>query len=223
MKNYILLSLTLFLLIAFSSCSLDKESEMYYRQMGVVKGNSASTFMVEGDGGLVFKVVQFPPGYEIVDGKRVIIRYSVVNSFEDQPYDYTIRIESVQNILTKNIVHVTSDEIRDTLQTDPVAISLVWVTKSFINVEFLFKGNNRVHYFDLALDPEKQTKEGFISLDFHHNAKGDSKVYEYRGIISFPIEELQVEGVNSVKLNFRTTGEYNTPYVKELEYNYAEE
>ncbi|WP_026475663.1 NigD1/NigD2 family lipoprotein [Alkaliflexus imshenetskii] len=212
------------LLILFSallaSCSIDNDAEVYYLQLGVVKGNSASTFMIETDGGKILRPVQYPMNYEISAGKRVLVRYALVSTVEDQVYDHTVRIESIQNVLTKNLIHA-NETVRDTIGNDPVRIVDAWISKDYLNVEFIFWGYNKPHYFDLVFDSEKQDKPGFIALDFHHNMKNDLSYSQFRGLISFSIEELQDEQLTSIKVLFRAKDDSFKS--KELTYKYVDE
>ncbi|GAO28820.1 NigD1/NigD2 family lipoprotein [Geofilum rubicundum] len=213
------------LLVVFASgCSMDNEESEYYQYtLGVVEGNSASTFMIFTDGGERLRPVEFQPtNYEIEEGKRVLARYSVIEESDSETYDYSVKLASISNVLTKQIV-VANEEVRDTIGNDPVTINWLSIGNGYLNVDFAFWADSEPHYFDLVLDSTKQDKEGFITLNFHHNAKEDIKYMQYSGLISFPLEMLEDDAADSVKLLFTSKKEDNSIFTKELEYKYGEE
>jgi hypothetical protein len=221
-KNFYL---ALTLLIAFTSgCSMDSEENEYYQYtLGVVEGNSASTFMLLTDGGERLRPLEFQPAnYEIEEGKRVSVLYSIIEKNDSETYDYSIKLASVSNVLTKQIV-VANDEVRDTIGNDPVAINWLSIGNDYLNVDFTFWADSKPHYFDLVLDSAKQDKEGFITLNFHHNAKDDIKYMKYSGLISFPLEMLKDAAADSVNLYFTSKMEDNRVFTHEMKYKYGGE
>lgn len=221
-KNWFLL---LGLLIVFASgCSMDdEESEYYQYALGVVEGNSATTFMILTDGNERIRPIDFQPvNYEIEAGKRVLVRFTVLKESESESYDYDVKVASISNVLTKQIV-VANDEVRDTIGNDPVTINWVSIGNDYLNVDFSFWADSKPHYFDLVLDETKQDKVGFVSLNFHHNAKDDIRYSNYSGLISFPLDMLKDEELESVKLFFTSKNEDNSQFTRELEYKYGQE
>lgn len=221
-KNWYLL---MGLLIALASgCSMDDEvSEYYQYTLGVVEGNSATTFMIFTDGGERIRPVEFQPvNYEIEAGKRVLVKFTVLEESETEAYDYDVKVASISNVLTKQIV-IANEVVRDTIGNDPVTINWVSIGNDYLNVDFNFWADSKPHYFDLVLDDTKQDKPGFISLNFHHNAKDDIRYRNYSGLISFPLEMLKEEELESVKLYFVSKNEDNSNFTRELEYKYGQE
>lgn len=220
-KNwYLLMGL---LIILASGCSMDdEESEYYQYALGVVEGNSATTFMVLTDGGERLRPVEFQPSnYEIEAGKRVLVRFTVLEESESETYDYVVKVASISNVLTKQIV-VANQEVRDTIGNDPVTINWVSIGNDYLNVDFSFWADSKPHYFDLVLDETKQDKAGFISLNFHHSAKDDIRYRNYSGLISFSLDMLKEEDLQSVKLFFTSKNENNSLFTRELEYKYGQ-
>lgn len=221
-KNWYLL-IGLLVLVA-SACSFDdEESEYYQYALGVVEGNSATTFMILTDGGERIRPVEFhPSNYEIEEGKRVLVRFTMVEESEADSYDYLVKVASISNVLTKQIV-IADEEVRDTIGNDPVTINWLSIGNDFLNVDFSFWADSKTHYFDLVLDSTKQDKEGFITLNFHHNANDDIRYRNYSGLISFPLEMLKDDDLELVKLFFTSKKEDNSTFTHELEYKYGQE
>ncbi len=206
-----------------TSCSMDKEEGAYYQySLGVVEGNSATTFMVLTDGGERIRPVEFQPvNYEIEAGKRVLVRFTIIEESATDNYDYAVKVASISNVLTKQIV-IANEEVRDTIGYDPVSINWLSIGNDYLNVDFAFWADSKPHYFDLVLDSTKQSKEGFITLNFHHNAKDDIKYSKYSGLVSFPLEMLKDDELESVKLFFTAKKEDNSTFTHEMEYKYGE-
>lgn len=222
-KNLLLLLGLLSFLVV--SCEFDDEDPVYYSYtLGVVKGNTVSEFMIHTDSKHLLKPVAYPNNYTIKDGTRVFIQYVVEKEIKDEQvaYDYEVKIAAIDNILTKDI-KIADDVLRDTIGNDPVSISYLSTANDFLTVEFSFFGDSKTHYFDLVYDDKNQKKEGFITLDFHHDVNGDYQTRNYGGIISFPISHLQVDGQEIVKILFTSKKMDGTPFEKELEYKYSSE
>ncbi len=221
-KNWYLLLGLLVLLAA--SCSVDKEEGEYFQYaLGVVEGNSATTFMILTDGGERLRPVQFhPTNYEIEAGKRVLVRFTLIEESNTENYDYAVKVASISNVLTKQIV-IANEEVRDTIGNDPVTINWLSIGNDYLNVDFSFWADSKPHYFDLVLDSTKQTKAGFITLNFHHNAKDDIRYSKYSGLVSFPLELLKDDDLESVKLLFTAKKEDNSTFTHEMEYKYGQE
>ncbi len=222
LKNNIMKRLFYFLLSAFfmsflASCSLDDDSNLTYVDLGVVMGEDLATFKIKTDHNLILIPVEFPDKYEIENGKRVLVRYEIINSDQDEnTSEYRVKALDIQNLLVKDILEV-NDVMRDTLADDPLRIVGVWVGQSFLNVEFSFYGFEKPHYFDLVLDPLEQDKDSDeIVLDFHHNANNDGDVYELPSIISFNLKPLQVPEQDSIKILFRA----NDKFMNGIKINY---
>ncbi|ASB50619.1 NigD1/NigD2 family lipoprotein [Alkalitalea saponilacus] len=218
----LLIGVLLVAITGLTSCKVEDDYEQLYLAMGNVIGNSPSTFLIEADDGTILRPIEYPSDYdEIIEGKRVFFYFKHVDAGrDDQNFDYSIRIQAMQDVLTKGILNVDS-EGRDTLKRDPVRIINAWIGKSYLNVEFSFFGHEKAHIFDLLLDPGEQYKGGFTTLDFHHDARNDKQYYNLRGIISFDLTELQKESVDSINIFFRADDDSFTS--RELIYRYSDE
>ncbi len=219
-KNlFLLLGLLSFLVV---SCEFDDEDPVYYSySLGVVKGNTASEFMIQTDSKHLLKPVAYPNNYTIKNGTRVFVQYVIEKEIKDEQiaYDYEVKIVGIDNILTKNI-KIADNVLRDTIANDPVSISFLSTANDYLTVEFSFFGNSKTHYFDLVYDDKNQKKEGYVTLDFHHDKNEDFQTTNYGGIVCFPIGQFQVEDQDSVKILFTSKKMDGTPFEKELVYKY---
>src|SRR5690606_683292 len=143
-----------------------------------------TTFMILTDGGARIRPVDFQPvSYEIEAGKRVLVRFTILEESNTDTYDYDVKVTSISHVPTKEIV-IANEEVRDTIGNDAVTITGLSIGNDYLNVEFSFRLDSKPHYFDLVLDSTKQDKEGFITLNFHHNGNGDIKYRDWTALYS---------------------------------------
>src|SRR5690554_7070254 len=121
----------------------------------------------------------------------------------------------IEDIPVKDII-IANEEVRDSLGNDPVSISALTLGNDYLNVQFSFYGQKaEKHYLYMVYDEEKQEKEGFITLDFHHNAHDDIKSSPYSGLFSFPLEQFEEEESGTIKfLLDRKSTRLNSSHVR---------
>ena len=200
--------------------SLDK----FWQSIATVENpenNSAYFFMCD-DSVRMWTAAPMGMTYRPKSGQRIIANYTILN---DQPkgseYDHDVRMNSVYEVLTKDIFKVTP-ETQDSIGNDPIEIVSMWIgSKShFLNVEFVFHGLNKTHFVSLVSDANKTYSDGKIHLEFRHNANNDSPSYRKAGIVSFDLRSLQ-DPANEMKLDIVVhTNEYGSSKEKEYEFNY---
>lgn len=212
------------LALAAASCSVnDDEGEYYQYRLGIIEESSTATFTILTDDGYRLKPTEFlGSGYEIVDGKRVLVQFAIVSEAESAEIDYEVKVALIENVPVKTII-TANEEVRDSLGNDPVSISALTLGNGYLNVQFSFYGQKaEKHYLYMVYDEEKQEKEGFITLDFHHNAHDDIKSSPYSGLFSFPLEQFEEEESGTIKFLFRSRKEDNSTFTHELEYKYGD-
>ena len=221
MRRLFMALLTGALLVGFSGCLDDEDDNLaYYLELGVVEGETANDFLIVTDSELKLKLLNYPYDFEIENGKRVLIKYVIKNpAAGGEAYDYLVDVYSLQDIISKDIIEL-NDENRDTLGMDPVAINSIWIDGDFLNVDFTFMGAGKVHFINVVKDPlEQGTDNQKIFLQLRHRDNGDDAFQEYRGIMSFFLEPLQVDGLSEVTLVFSLQDYYSYSY-EDVEVNY---
>jgi hypothetical protein len=222
--------------LLFTGCFDDDEKLVpEYLEFGVIEGSSSSNFLIKADSKVVLKPVEgLDQSLTLEDGARVLVKYSVVQAFVDEDYDFTIKILEMRDVLTQPILHVTSDTIRDTLSYESVTINSAWIAQDFLNVFFEYyidikSYNDKIttNYFYVSLDPQDQFESGTpIKLNFHHNNNENDEV-RVEGVLSVPITELRkpiIDSVNiptidSVMIRLIRKDNYSTSYT-DIEYKY---
>ena len=215
---YLLISL---IVLFISSCSLDEaneENEFYQYSLGVLEVNSASDFTILTDWGYRLKPVDFESdNYEIKDSARVLVSFTFADGEQSDKYDYNVKLGSIATVETQDIL-IADEQLRDTIANDGIIIKNLSIGNNFINVEFSFWANSEVHEFDLVYDSTKQDKEDYITLSFHHDDNDDVKNNQYTGLISFPLDNLNIEDEQDFKIFFTSKNEDNSTFEYELVY-----
>ena len=139
-------------------------------------------------------------GYIPKDGQRIVANYTLLSDKRaTHLYDYDVYLNDVYTVLTKGIFNVTK-ATQDSIGNDSIYIDNMWVGSDYLNVEFAYAGDNKMHYINLVNDTSKVFTDGKIHLYFRHNSNGDAPIYIRGGIVSFSLKSLQT-GASSTSLN----------------------
>ena len=140
------------------------------------------------------------PQYRPKDGQRIIADYTVLSDGPgDGSYQHDVKLISAYKILTKGIFDITP-ETQDSIGHDPIKVEDIWIGNDYLNILFVYRGQNKAHFINLVSDVEKQYDDEKIHLEFRHHANDDVPTYNLRGIVSFDLRSLQKDGVESLPL-----------------------
>lgn len=212
----------LFLFFLISGCQNDnEENPPRFLEFGKTIENQVEFPVVITDSEKVLRIEEYPGDFDFEKGDRVLLHYELTgennNERRDEQnttadYDYSVKVLSIQEITTKQIVEIDKEN-RDTIGVDPLLVHDIWLGGGFLNVDFSFYGNGKVHYISIVKDPGEQPEdETEIHLQVRHDARGDELIHRYRGLMSFYLDSLQVENADSVKLVFENKEFYKTPF-----------
>ncbi|MEG1564512.1 MAG: NigD-like protein [Bacteroides sp.] len=148
----------------------------------------------------------FVHGYPIVDGQRAFVYFNYL----DEPkagYDYNIKVGQIINILTKDIVDLTGENA-DKIGDDPINILDQWVSQGYLNIKYQLLGTrntNKKHFLNLVQNKISGNgkEDGYISLEFRHNAEGDVPTNIQEGYVSFKLNKIAEEMKTAKGLKIR--------------------
>lgn len=144
--------------------------------------------------------------YTLIDGQRVFIHFLPLE--EDMPgYEYNVKLIQLQNILTKDIIPLT-EETADSIGNDRVNVYQPWISGDYLNIEYQYFHSNdkdKRHMLNLVINQTAdapENEEGYINLEFRHNAYNDEQRTTGWGIISFRLDEIaaQLQGKKGLKI-----------------------
>lgn len=137
-------------------------------------------------------------GNNLEDGERVIVQYEIIEELGND--EYKIRLYDLDRILTKNIFQLT-EATNDSIGDDPVFVKddNIWIKDNYLNFIFSYYGAYEVHMVNLVkLYEATYTEDGKLILEFRHNSNDDFSSVLLNGVVSFDLESLKEEGMDSI-------------------------
>ena len=117
-------------------------------------------------------------------------------------FSHGIKINWIENILTKNISPYRGAENDSIYGTDPVKIIAMNIGDGYLNIRFAANfGNTGVkHLISLIQDQEVNTP---YALELRHQAYGDNALYAAEGLVAFDLSSLLNTGGQTVELTIK--------------------
>lgn len=132
-------------------------------------------------------------GYEVKDDQRAFVYFGLLD--EELPgYEYNAKLEHIENILTKDIIRMTPD-MADSIGNDRIDVDNIWLTDDYVNIMYkIYHSNNpeKMHMLNLVVDETAEpATDGYVHLEFRHNAYDDSPLLSGPGIVSFKLDNVR--------------------------------
>lgn len=145
--------------------------------------------------------------YKPKDGQRAIVYFNELET-PVSGYKYNAAVYGVEEILTKPTITL-DDKQYDTLGTDNIGITKAWIAGGYLTVEYnvIYNGMSK-HILNLAYNTVEvlETKDGYTTLDFRHDAKGVKDGQLARGYVCFRLNEYDPEltGDKGLYIRYKT-------------------
>jgi hypothetical protein len=222
MKKLIISMLALMFLV---SCNRDENQYLppnSFTSIATVENPTQSSgfyFRLDNNDRMWVTATNFPY-YNPIDGQRIIATYSILSvNGNNSSYNHKVSLNDVYEVLTKKIFKITPNT-QDSIGNDPINITDLWVGSDFLNVEFNYQGQNKIHFINLVSDSTKTYTDGKVHLEFRHNANNDYPMFWRWGIVSFNLKSLQPLAVgDSVNMVIHTK-EFGTTVDKSYNVTY---
>ena len=188
--------------LVLSSCLKDETGwGTYYVNYGIIQGTSSNFSIVTDEGEVLHVVENKDPGFEIADGKRVVVNYSVLATNEDSK---DVRINELVDLLTKLPVLSSSlsSTQQDSIGFNPIEVTDVWFGGAkYLNINFMvYRANANIkHFINLVVNENESTIDRKV-VQLRHNAYDDPWVTQSYGRVSFDVSSLLPAGMDSIKL-----------------------
>lgn len=231
MKNFgrTLSVFTLILMFVVTGCIDDNDDQPpRYLELGKTADGQYDVPVVITDSENVLRIEEYSGDFDFEHSERVLLKYEITGEEDgrdeqtsDSDFDYSVKVLSIQEVVTKQVVEL-NEENRDTIGSDPLFVNDIWLGGGYLNIDFSFYGDGKVHYINVVKDPDEQPEEETeIHLEIRHDARGDDFRQRYRGLMSFYLDSLEIDGANNLKLIFENQDFYSTPFPGfEIEYEY---
>lgn len=209
MKKQVIFLLSILLVGATTWYSCTPESEpqrQYYNSYGTIHTEDNLNFTVRLDNGS--KLIPENLTIEgIVQDARVLLGFYIVSE-DSASGDYIINAEVAEmyNVYTLDITQLT-EELEDSVGTDGIIVPEynLWMSEKHLNVSFSFYGGGTVHAINLVKPiGEQRDEDGNQILELRHNANGDLLGETISGTISFTMEPLYEDGMDSINFAFHS-------------------
>ena len=150
--------------------------------------------------------------YKAVDGQRAFAYLRLMDTksvLNDKTYDYNAEVFYIENVLTKDIIELTEANA-DSIGNDHINISNMWIAQGYITMECQFYVENSIikHMLNLVHDANLSIidEEGYINLEFRHNAFFDFGSQLREGIVSFKLDNIKeyIEESKGIKISVKT-------------------
>jgi len=196
-------------ILPFLQSCLDDDKDGYSLAISTVKVIEGRNFYFAIDGG-----EKMLPGdttnirnYKPKDGQRAFVYFNLLDE-KVQGYDYNAKIEHVENILTKGIIPLTA-ATADSIGDDRINVTEIWIAGGYLNLEFQILGTSspqKLHMVNLVQNEmtNDSAEEGYINLEFRHNAYDDSPDRLGIGLVSFKLENLVLNAEKGLKIRVNT-------------------
>lgn len=204
MKSKSIIGIALFFLI-FATISCNKSDGYslgaFRIDIATVKKIDNYSYSLILDNGKKLWIAASDVRYIPKDNQRVFINYTLLSD-EVGDYDHYIKLNDIWNILTKDIIDLTTENA-DSIGHDPVNINDIWIGRDFLNIDFMFNyGGVRPHAINLVKNTATFDENAeVIELEFRHNAYESQNTRRIEGLACFNLKPLQREDIDSVKIS----------------------
>ena len=156
--------------------------------------------------------------YPLKHGQRAFINFDLLD--EKIPgYDYNAVIYQIENILTKDIIRIPSDEVEENIGKDRINITNIWLSEGFINIQYQFfydDKSDKKHLLNLVVNENKPENEGntdYLTLEFRRNGYNEHESVLGRGLASFRLDNIMPDLAGKKGILIR----YHSLYEGEIE------
>lgn len=138
--------------------------------------------------------------YQPKKNQRVLVDFTLLSD-SLQGYDHFVKINRMQEILTKQVIDLTAENESE-IGNDPVKILEYWIGDHYLNIHFGYNsGGEKIHTISLVenkLNDNNNNNDNTVVLEFRHNKNGDLERYGVKSFAAFDLRKYQTEGQNSI-------------------------
>jgi hypothetical protein len=159
------------------------------------------------------------------NGDRVMVNYTILDDDANEQGEigiYYVKVNSIKSILMKGVIDITPENA-DSIGNDPIIVQDYWMTDSLLTYKLKYWGNNQVHFLNLVKAPGEITADSQpIALELRHNANGDDESIPYTAFVSFSLNDLRIEGLESVEFVVTSTDYDGVEHTEEGDFDYSD-
>lgn len=226
LKTFILMLGILLTSVSLFSCLDDDDAysaDGYALGIVTVKPLSESSYYLQlDDSTTLWPVDGYIPFFGLEKERRALVNFTPLADNIDG-YDYAIKINRIDSILTKSIVEDLKDRNDEVYGTDPVRLATypwsqkgAWIEDGYLNIHFIsYFGGYKPHFLNLVKMDEAESP---YELQFRHHAYDDPHISEGQGLVAFRLNSLPDTNGKTVKLKIHYRS-FDGDKTVELDYN----
>jgi len=188
---------------------------------GVLKGETGSyNIIMDNEDKLVPVAANYPWQSGFENGDRVLVNYTILDddTVDTKPI-YYVKVNDIDDILMKGVLDIT-EENADSIGNDPIIVEDYWMTDSLLSFKLKYWGYGATHFLNLVKEPGDLNEP--VELELRHNANGDEESIPYTAFVSFSLNNLRIEGQDSVEFIFTSTDYDGNDFTEEEVFNYGD-
>jgi hypothetical protein len=216
-------------LVVFSACNDDDGYSLgdMWIGFGIYQNDGSSDQIVMDNKDVLVSIASNDPNWsdDFENGDRVLLNFTILDEElnDDGTVEfYYVKVNDIDNVLMKGIMDITPEN-EDSIGNDPIIVSEYWITDSLLNFKLKYWGYSGMHYLNLVKQPGDITDaDQPIQLELRHNANDDRESVPYTAFVSFSLNSLRIDGLDSVSFEFTSTDYDEQEYTEEGIYDYSE-
>ncbi len=196
---------------------------------GILQGVESNSYQIKMDNGDV--LIPVASNYRLDweerfdNGGRVMVNYTILDenlNSAGEVESYYVKLNSVDDILMKGVMDVTPEN-EDSIGNDPVIVQDYWMTDSLLTFKLKYWGYKQIHFLNLVKQPGVLSEESQpIELELRHNANNDDDAIPFTAFVSFSLNELRIEGLDSVQFVVTSKDYDGKEFSEENIFNYGD-
>lgn len=182
----------------FYSCLNDDDAyslgDFWIDLATVVPINDTSYYLRMDDGTTLWPAAPINSYYEPKENQRALVNFTILSDEKDG-YDHYVKINRIDNILTKDIAENLGEKNDSIYGTDPVGVSSIWVGDNYLNIYLkAYFGGVKKHFVNLIPSTDKS---GGLVYELRHNAYDDPSPGYLRGdLVAFRLPDFQTPHIS---------------------------
>ena len=158
-------------------------------------------------------------------GDRVFLNFTILDDSVDDSTEvttYFVTLNSLEEVLLKQIMDITPEK-EDSIGNDPIIVKDTWIANNMLNFKLKYWGRYETHFINLVKQPGVLTADDQpIQLELRHNNNNDDEAIPYTAYVSFHLDSLMVNGLDSVRFDVTCEDYDGEPFLYEGTYVYGE-
>lgn len=214
------------LTLSFTSCDNDDgynygDFVISLATVNPLDNNSNSYYLTMDDGTTLWPAASLV-NYKPKSNQRVLVDFTLLSD-SLQGYDHFVKINQIQEILTKQIIDLTPENEVE-VGNDPIRILEYWIGDHYLNIHFGYNsGGEKVHTINMVENKLTDTniKNDTIVLEFRHNANEDPEKYGVKSFAAFDLRKYQNGNQTSINFLIKVRDFDNENKEYRITYNYG--